>query len=66
MDRSRLRNKFLKTRANEDKRSYNKQRNYCLILVWKAKKDYQNNLDYKNITDNKIFWKSIKPLSEKA
>ena len=28
----------------------------------KAKKDYSNNLDHKNVTDNKTFWKSIKPL----
>ena len=29
MDRFRLRNKFLKTRSNEDKNVYNRQRNYC-------------------------------------
>ena len=38
-DRSRLRNKFLKTRSNGDKKAYNTQRNYCLKLVRKAKKD---------------------------
>ena len=32
MDRSRMRNKFLKTRSNEDKRAYNPQRNYCLTI----------------------------------
>ena len=61
MDWSRLRNKFLKTRFNEDKKAYNTQRNYCLTLVRKAKKDYYNNLDHENVTDNKTFWKSIKP-----
>ena len=60
MDRSRLRNKFLKTRSNEDKKAYNTQRNYCLTLVRKTKKDYYNNLDHENVTDNKTFWKSIK------
>ena len=35
---SRLRNKFLKTRSNEDKKAYHRQRNYCLTLVRKAKK----------------------------
>ena len=29
MDRFRLRNKFLKTRSNEDKNVYSRQRNYC-------------------------------------
>ena len=61
MDRSRLRNKFLKTRSNEDKKVYNTQRNYCLALVRKAKKDYYNNLDHKNVTDNITFWKFIRP-----
>ena len=60
MDRSRLRNGFLKTRSNEDKKAYNTQRNYCLTLVRKAKKDYYNNLEHQNVTDNKIFGKSIK------
>ena len=30
--------------------------------VYKAKKDYYNNLDHENGTDNKTCWKSIKPL----
>ena len=62
MDRSRLKSKFLKTRSTEDKKAYNTQRKYCLMLVRKAKKDYYyNNLDYENATDDKTFWKSIKP-----
>ena len=61
MDRSRLKNKFLKTRSNEDKKVYNTQRNYCLVLVRKAKKDYYNNLDHENVTDNITFWKFIRP-----
>ena len=55
MGRSRLRNKFLKTRSNEDKKSYNTQRNYFLKLVRKAKKDYYNNLDDENVTVKKTF-----------
>ena len=67
MDRSRLRNKFLKTRSQEGKKAYNTKRNYCLTLIRKAKKDYYNNLDHENVTDNKTFWKSVKPLfSEKG
>ena len=59
MDRSLLTNKVLKTRSNEDKKTYNTQRNYCLTLVRKAKKDYYNNLGSKNVTDNKTFWKLL-------
>ena len=61
MDRSRLRNKLIKTRSNEDKKAYNTQRNYYLTLVRKAKKDYYNNLHHENVTDNKTFGQSIKP-----
>ena len=60
MDRSRLRNRFLKTRSNEDKKAYNTQRNYCLTLVRKSKRDYYNNLEHQNVTDKKTFSKSIK------
>ena len=41
----------------------NKQESYCLTLVRKAKKDYCNKLHHKDVTDNRTFWESIKPLS---
>ena len=62
MDRTRLRHKFLRSRSVEDRNAYNKQRNYCVSLIRKIKKDYYNNLDYKKIIDNKSFWKYVKPL----
>ena len=65
MDRSQLRNKFLKTRSNENKRTFNTQMNYFLTLVRKAKKDYYNKLDHKNVTENKTFWESIASLFRK-
>ena len=38
----------------------------CSKLYKKERKNYYNSLDIKNITDNKQFWKTIKPfLSEK-
>ena len=37
-----------------------KQRNYCVIR--KGKKEYCGGLDLKDITDNKKFWKTVKPL----
>ena len=62
MNRARLRNTFLRTRSAEDRFAYNQQRNFCLSLIRKAKKDYYNNLDHKKVTDNKSFWKTVKPL----
>ena len=60
MDRTRLRNKFLRYRSAENKRAYNRQKNYSVSLTRKSKRDYYNNLDNKNVTDNKLFWKTVK------
>ena len=67
MTRTRLRNKFLKDRSEENKKKYSKQRNYCVSLLRKSKSNYFGNLNEKNINDNKTFWKTIKPfLSDKV
>ena len=62
MTRSRLRNKFLKNPTDENRTNYTKYRNYCTSLFRKEKKLYYNNLDMKLITDNRKFWKTVKPL----
>ena len=61
MTRSRLRNKYLKNRKEENSAIYVKQRNYCVSLLRKSKKKYYENLDEKNLMDNKFLWKIIKP-----
>ena len=55
MQRKKLRNKFLKDPSAESKFSYNKQRNWCVLLFRKEKKKYFANLKEKDITDNKKF-----------
>ena len=66
MNRSRLRNNFIKNPSNENKYKYTKYRNYCTRLFRKEKKLFYSNLDTKVVTDNKTFWKTMKPLfSEK-
>ena len=65
MTRSRLRNRFLKNRSEENRKLFCKQRNKCVSLLRKTKKDYFENLNEKNITDNKRFWKTIKPFLSK-
>ena len=62
MKRPRLRNNFLRNRTEENKILYNRQRNYCVSLLRKSKRGYYENLNIKNVTDNKLFWKSVKPL----
>ena len=45
MTRSRLRNKYIKNRNEENRVIYVKQRNYCVSLLRKSKKKYYENLD---------------------
>ena len=62
MKRTEPRNKFLKHKTDESRQAFAKQRNYCVSLLRKSKRNYYSNLNVKDITDNKKFWKTIKPL----
>ena len=46
-NRSRLENRYYKTKSCECLRAYNKQKNYCSRLYKKERKRYYNNLDVK-------------------
>ena len=43
------------------KNAYNTQRNLCISVVRKAKLDYYNKFDHKKVSDNKTFWKTVRP-----
>ena len=63
--RSRLRNNCLQIRNDTKRLLYTKQR--CVSLLRKTKRRYYDNLNKRCVTDNKLFWKTVKPfLSEKA
>ena len=67
MKRSRLRNKFLNTTNDIDRKTYNKQRSYVVSYLRNEKNSFYSNLYTKNVTDNRRFWKTVKPLlSEKV
>ena len=68
MERSRLRNNFLRKRTDENKIFYNRQRKELLCISFaKFKREYYKNLNIKNVTDNELLWKSVKPsLSDKS
>ena len=67
MKRTELETKYLKNKSKTNLSSYKKQRNFCSKLYKKERKKYYNNLNIKNITENKEFWRTIKPfLSEKT
>ena len=59
--RTRLLNKLRKFNCPENQLAYKRQRNYCAKLLKRSKKDFYNNLNVKKVTDNKHFWKTIKP-----
>ena len=62
MKRSRLRNKFLSTKDDIDRKVYNNQLNLCVSLIRREKRNFFNNTSTRDVTDNKIFWKTVKPL----
>ena len=59
MHRSRLKNVFKKSRTPKTWDSYKNQRNFCVNLLRKTKKEYFENINVKDINDNKKPWKTI-------
>ena len=62
MTRSRLKNNFNKDPSVENGNAYKKQRNLCVNLFRKAKREYYATLNPSVVADNKKFWTAIKPL----
>ena len=63
MNRSKLRNMFLKTRNEECRRRFNRKENLCVSLLRKTKIRFFGKL----VSDNRKFWKTVCPLfSEKT
>ena len=61
MKRSRLHNKFLNAKNDIERKAYNAQRNLCVSLIRQAKKQFFSNLNTNVVTENKTFWKTLKP-----
>ena len=62
MHRSKLKNRYNKNPNEINKRLYKTQRNFCVNLLRKEKREYYNNLDIKIFEDNRKFWQKVKPL----
>ena len=62
MVRSKLRNKYLKSKSEKGKQRYSKQRHYCVKLLRLKEQKHYESLDISKITDYKIFWKTRNPL----
>ena len=62
MHRSRLKNIYISiTEMIKNWKNYKKQRNFCVDLLGKTKTEYFKNLNIKDLSDNRKFWKTIKP-----
>ena len=59
MKRSSLRNKFLNTKSDINRKAYNKQRNICATPIRQKKKNFYSKLNIL-IINNKTFWKKVK------
>ena len=62
MRRTRLRDKSIDSKTDANIIAYNKQRNYCVSLMQKEKRAYYSSLNMHDVTDNKTFWRKLKPL----
>ena len=60
MKSSGLRNKFLNTKSDIDRKAYNKQHNLCVTLIRSEKENFFSNINTSDITDHKTFWKMVK------
>ena len=64
MNEPRQKKRFLRCRSNENKKTYNRQRNLAK-LIGKAQKNHYRSLKVKDLNDNKNFWKILKPCLSK-
>ena len=67
MLRTRRKNRYNKNRSADNWDAFRRQRNFCVKLSRKVKRDFYNQLDISEVTDNKKFWKTVKPfISDKS
>ena len=61
MLRSKLKNIFNKNKTHFNWQKYKHQRNFFLNLLRKTKKQYFVKLNVRDVAENKLFWKNVKP-----
>ena len=59
MNRSKLRNKLLKTRNEESRRHFIPERNFFVGLFCKTKRRFFGKLDHRVVSSNRKFWKTV-------
>ena len=67
MECSQLENKYFSNSTVENMNKYKKHKNFCSKLYKKETKKFYSQLHIKNVTGNKLSWKTMKPfLNEKC
>ena len=61
MKRSKLRNAFNRKRSSENWENYKRQRNMCSNILKSTQKTFFETLNINEMTDNRKFWKTVKP-----
>ena len=62
MKRSELQTRYYKYKTSSDLIAFKKQKNFVSKLYKKERKKFYSNLNLNDITDNRKFWKTVKPL----
>ena len=62
MHRKKLRNRYIKSRTEDNLKAFKTQGNFCVKLLSKTKSDYYRNLDFGDLADNRKFWRTVKPV----
>ena len=62
MKRTRLKNILNETKKEEDKKKYREQRNLVVKINTNTKRTYFKSIQAKSIENDKMFWKTVKPL----
>ena len=52
----------MNTKNDIDRKAYKTKYNLFVSLIRQEKKSFFNNISTRDITDNKTFWKTVKPL----
>ena len=61
MRRCHLEKVYYENKSEKSFKAYKKQKNFCSRPYKKERKRFFNNLNPSFVTDNKLFWKTIKP-----
>ena len=59
LNRSKLKNIYNRNLTKDNWVNYRKERNFCVNLLRKTKNEYFQNLNMRDLLDNKMFWQTI-------